>query len=249
MAANFFADAQEHSPAAALDGAAPLRVREGVVLLPRDLGKAGPTGRPPNGYAVAGDGSCVLMDAPSEAQTKAIRDLAAAGFPPRILLASHWHAAQFADDAAVGWLREMGCALAMAGPDSGRDEITRLAAQLGLHVVDPADLAETFAAAGLEIVPSRGHTLGHRSLYHAATATLLAGDAAVGEGPKSAESARFLAQPPAAMCEDEPAMRQFWRDFDRPLSAVLPLHGALHTDAEADFAEIVDRLRANEAEM
>ena len=220
----------------------PLRVAEGVYLLPRDIEKAGPTGRPPAGYAVLGNDGIALIDAVLDVQTDAIDRLVRAGRPPGVCVVSHKHVAALADTKAARHLAEAGCRFVLHKSDR-TDEATDLADSTGFTWSSPADAKTELAAAGVEVVPSRGHTLGHLSLYQPSGAVLLAADAAVGDGPKDAPGTRHLRRPPPEMCEDPAAAVAFWQDFARPLRAVCPLHGTIYTDAAPDFAALLAELR------
>ena len=229
-----------------LDNPAPLRVAGGAYLLPRDKAKAGPTGRPPAGYAVLGDKGVALIDGVLGVHVDTLDRLARAGRPATVCVVSHKHVAALADAKAVRHLAEAGCRFVLHRADR-TDEANDLADASGFTWASPADAAAELSAAGVEVVPSRGHTIGHLSLYKADGGILLSGDAAVGDGPQDPPGTRRLVGPPAEMCEDEPAARAFWRDFDRPLSAVCPLHGTIYTDAEPDFPDLLAMLRRGDS--
>ena len=213
----------------------------GVYLLPRDVSKAGPTGRPPNGYAVVGAKGTILVDAVCDVHLPIVDRVAMAGRPVKALVLSHAHVCSFADAKALRQLDHGGCRLVLA--EAERDSAClSLATAAGLTWHDPADVTDALASAGLEVLETPGHTIAHVSVYRP-DGVLLAGDAAVGDGPKTPAAERGLLRPPPRMCVDEPRLAAFWRDFDRPIRAVLPLHGTPYTHDDARFERMLARLR------
>ena len=214
-----------------------------LYLLPQKGAISGGTGRPPNSYAVLVEGGSVLFDAPYTWVLAGVRALADAGHPPRALVLSHRNVAG-QGDAFAELIDAYGLTVFLHPDDAAHPEARRA----GVSFENPVG-SELLEDAGLEPVPFPGHTAGSIMLYWPAQGgALLAGDSAVGPGPRqNAEPARLERPlgPTRAMTD---ALAEAWRTLvltGKPLRSLLPLHGAPYVDRD-DLSSIMRPLYEGE---
>ena len=162
-----------------------VQVLPDLVWLPQADASTGGTGRPGNSYALlfgdAGEGGLsVLVDAVYAWTLGGIQALADGGHPPAALVLTHahvaaqgdaWHA--LADRFGLGRDRPV-----LLHPDDAR------LARSTVPFHDPMNHS-ALQLPGLEVVPFPGHTPGSVVLYRDTYGgTVLAGDSAVGPGPR-----------------------------------------------------------------
>ncbi len=203
-----------------------------LVLLPQAGATTG-SGRPPNSFAVLFEGYSVLFDAPYNWTLGGIHKLAEEGYPPKVLVLSHRNVAGQGD--AYGALRETYGVLILLHPaDASHPE----AKQAGVEFDDPVT-DEVLEEAGLEPIHFPGHTAGSVILYWSAHGgVLLAGDCAVGPGPRQDQEPLRLERSPGPTEAMTERLAEQWRVFDKPLRTVCPLHGTVYKDRD-DLADIM----------
>ena len=203
-----------------------------LVLLPQEGAQTGGTGRPPNSYALLLDGYSVLFDAPFSYLLDEVEDLAERGHPPGALVLSHRDLVGQGD--AFQTLQETYDLPVLLHPDDVR-------AGHNIDFANPLD-SNLLKEAGLEVIHFPGHTPGSIMLYWSEHGgVLLAGDSAVAPGPRQALEPPRLERPlgPTQAMTDELAEK--WRDFDKPLRTVCPLHGVPYVDRD-DLDDIMRSL-------
>ena len=212
-----------------------------LVLLPQDGAQTGPTGRPPNSFAVLTNERSILFDAPYSWVVPAVRRLRDEGYPPTALVLSHSNVAGQGDAFDV-MTQDFEIPVLLHPDDAARDE----SSQAGVEFSDPQD-SEALAEAGLETLHFPGHTGGSIMLYSGSHGGfLLAGDSAVGPGPRQDSEPPRLVRAPATGEEAEEKLKEQWRTFDRPLRSICPLHGAVYVD-RSDLEEIMRPLAEGES--
>jgi glyoxylase-like metal-dependent hydrolase (beta-lactamase superfamily II) len=204
-----------------------------VDLLPQAGAQPGPTGRPPNAYAIALPGRTILFDAPFSWALTDLDARGAGGHPAGVLVLSHGHLIE-SGDAFRALIGERGLRVVLHPADRGpRAAAVLRGAFHGLHEVSLPE--------GARFLHLPGHTAGSIVLYlPMAGGIVLAGDSAVGAAPGETGPLRR----PRLGRGSYPAFAQAWMTFVRtnPLAAVLPLHGApLLRSQTPEF----DRLVAN----
>jgi glyoxylase-like metal-dependent hydrolase (beta-lactamase superfamily II) len=211
-----------------------------VRLLRQHGARTGPTGRPPNSYAVLLDGRSILFDAPFSWCLPDLDALAADGCPPEVMILSHAHlVAQ--GDAFEQLIAARRLPIVLHPADRGPDAAAVLrGAFLGLHDVAMPD--------GARLMHLPGHTPGSIMLYLPMEGGIvLTGDCAVGPAPGEAGPLRR----PRLPREVYPGFAQAWMTFvhTTPVSAVLPLHGAplLRTAAGDGFDRSLSNVWEGEA--
>ncbi len=198
-----------------------------VLLLPQAEATTGPTGRPPNSYAVLFEDRSVLFDAPFRRLLPALQRLADDGYPPAALVVSHRHVVG-QGDGFEAIQDAFGCPLFLHPTDARHPSVR----EAGLDFENPM-AHDLLTGAGLETLHVPCHTAGSVMLYtERHGGVVLAGDSAVGPGPKQPEGARRLERPPTISDDADAQLRALWKDWDRPLSAVLPLHGQTYLQAD-----------------
>lgn len=225
--------------------AEPQALFDDVWLLPQAEAPTGPTGRPPNSYALLIEGRSVLLDAPFRRLLPALRRLADDGHPPDALVLSHRHVAAQADgfeaiqDAFGGTL--------FLHPADARHPSVR---NLGFGFEDPMEPALRDGA-GLEVLHVPCHTAGSVMLYtERHGGVLLAGDSAVGPGPRQPRGTHRLERPPTISPDADARLRVLWKSWNRPLCAVLPLHGQTYLQEDlpdGDLRAVMQPLWEGEA--
>ena len=196
-----------------------------LVLLPQAGATTGGSGRPPNSFAVLFEGYSILFDAPYSWTLGGIRELAEEGYPPKVLVLSHRNVAGQGD--AYGALRETyGVSILLHPEDAAHPE----AKQAGVDFGDPMT-NEVLKEAGLEPIHFPGHTAGSVMLYWAAHGgVLLAGDCAVGPGPRQDQKPPHLERSPGPTEAMTERLAEQWRVFDKSLRTICPLHGTIYQD-------------------
>lgn len=207
-----------------------------VLLLPQDGAATGPTGRPPNSYAVLLGGRSVLFDAVYSWALPGIRQLADDGHPPEALVVSHHHVAAQGD--AFEALQDEFDLPILLHPDDAQH---RSAQQTDVSFENPTS-SDVLAEARLDVIHVPAHTEGSVMLYaEKHGGFVLAGDSAVGPGPRQGLQPPRLERPPTISETADQHLRDLWRSFGRPLRTILPLHGATYVDRD-DLAEIMQPL-------
>ena len=212
-----------------------------LLLLPQEGAQTGPTGRPPNSFAVLVGEQSILFDAPYSWVTPAVRRLRDAGYPPAALVLSHSNVAGQGDAFDV-MSEEFEVPVLLHPADAASSESRRA----GVEFSDP-QRSEILAEAGLEVLHFPGHTEGSVVLYwEEHGGIVLAGDSAVAPGPQQGLDPPRLVRPPAMNGEADEGLRELWRNFDKPLRTICPLHGATYVDRD-DLEEIMTPLVEGES--
>ncbi|CAN5558228.1 hypothetical protein BH24ACT22_BH24ACT22_09570 [soil metagenome] len=207
-----------------------------LLLLPQEGASTGPTGRPPNSFAILTERRSILFDAPYSWVIPAVRRLRDEGYPPAALVLSHSNVAGQGD--AFDVMTDEFAVPVLLHP---ADAVVSESRRTGVECEDPRE-SEVLAGAGLEVFHFPGHTEGSILLYwenHGGVA--FAGDSAVGPGPKQDPDPPRLVRAPAINAEADEGLRELWRTFDKPLRTVCPLHGAVYLDRD-DMKEIMHPL-------
>lgn len=198
-----------------------------LLLMPQEGASTGPTGRPPNSFAVLTGGRSILFDAPYSWVVPAVRRLRDEGYPPAALVLSHSNVAGQGDAFDV-MTEEFGIPVLLHPADAAASESQRS----GVEFADPQQ-SEVLAGAGLEVFHFPGHTEGSIVLYWGEQGGVaLAGDSAVAPGPQQGLDPPRLVRAPALNPEADEGLRELWRTFDKPLRTVCPLHGSVYVDRE-----------------
>ena len=217
---------------------------DNLVLLPQEGAQTGPTGRPPNSFAILTNGSSILFDAPYSWVTPAVRRLRDEGYPPAALVLSHSNVAGQGDVFDV-MTQEFGVTVLLHPADAARDE----SRQAGVEFSDPRE-SNVLSEEGLEVLHFPGHTDGSIVLYSESHGGfLLAGDSAVGPGPRQDPTPPRLVRAPATNAESEEGLKEQWHaltNSGRPLRTICPLHGTLYVDRD-DISEIMRPLIEGES--
>ena len=152
---------------------------EDLWLLPQEGASTGPTGRPPNSFAVLAGEKSILVDAPYGWVIPALRELRDRGYPPAALVLSHSNVAG-SEDAFAEITEEFEVPVLLHPADADARESRRAGVEFG----DPRQ-SEVLADAGLEVIHFPGHTDGSIVLYSERHGgVVLAGDSAVAPGPR-----------------------------------------------------------------
>jgi glyoxylase-like metal-dependent hydrolase (beta-lactamase superfamily II) len=115
--------------------------------------------------------------------------------------------------------QEFGVPVVLHPADASRQEARRS----GVEFSDPLG-SETLSEAGMEMVQFPGHTEGSIMLYSGNHGGfLLAGDSAVGPGPRQEQDPPRLIRPPATTGETEEGVKERWRAFGKPLRTICSL--------------------------
>ena len=213
---------------------APQSLFPDLLLLPQEGSNVGPTGRPPNGYALLFNDHAVLFDAPFSWMIAAIGELADEGKPPSALVLSHADLAQQGD--AFAELRSAYNLPVFLHPaDASGDK----AARASVPFEDPRT-SDAFQRDQLKILEIPGHTPGSIMLHSPRHGgVLLTGDSAVGPGPKQDRSRPRLQRPKMETTATERFAAR-WQEILRTheTRSVLPLHGLayLNRDDLSDLA-------------
>ena len=103
-----------------------------LLLLPQEDAQTGPTGRPPNSFAVLIGGRSILFDAPYSWAVPAVRRLRDEGYPPAALVLSHSNVAG-QGDAFDAMTEEFGVPMLLHPSDAAAAESQRS----GVEFADP----------------------------------------------------------------------------------------------------------------
>ena len=208
-------------------------VADGLVWLPQAGAATGPTGRPPNSFALLLDGpdgpASILFDAAYSWTVQGIRDLAET-HPPAALVLSHRNVAGQAD--AFGPLADLfgigHDVPILLHPDDQRHP----EAQRGVAYHDLSHPA--IQRPGLDVLAFPGHTDGSVVLCWEPGGVVLAGDSAVAPGPRQEPDPPRLVRPPARDAAADRALADRWRRLfdERAVRTVAPLHGAVYADRD-----------------
>lgn len=218
----------------------PQTLLDGVVWLPQDGASAGPTGRPPNSYAVLNKGEMLLVDAPFSWVMGAVAEFAANGHRPRALVLTHSDLVGQAD--AIEELRHNYQIDVLMHPDDASEE---MADRAGISFEDPRR-HEAILSFGLDVLELPFHTPGSIMLHRPTGEGLLfAGDSAVAPGPLQAQEPPRLERPKVAQDRDE-AFRQEWGMIAalRFFNTVLPLHGTPYVN-HPDLSDLITVMLAS----
>ena len=207
----------------------PQYLYDDLVLLPQEGARTGGTGRPPNSYALIFDGFSVLVDAPFRYVLGEVESLAKRGHPPGALVLTHRDLLGQGD--AFGELQERYDTTLLLHPDD-------VGSNVALEFKNPMDNL-LLKEAGLEVIHFPGHTPGSvMLLWSAHGGVLLAGDSAVAPGPRQDQEPPRLERPLGPNQEMTDALAERWRNFDRRLRTLCPLHGTPYVDHD-DLGEIM----------
>ena len=204
-----------------------------LIMLPQKGATTGGSGRPPNSFALVSEDYSVLFDAPYSWTLSGIKELADKGYPPRVLVLSHRNVAG-QGDAYETLQKDYNLPVLLHPDDASHPEAKRSGVDFG----DPVD-DETLQESGLEVIHFPGHTAGSVMLYwREHGGVLLAGDCAVGPGPRQDQEPPRLKRSPGPTEAMTEQLAEQWRTFSRPLRTVCPLHGTVYQDRD-DLAEIM----------
>ncbi len=205
-----------------------------VIFLPQEGAQAGPTGRPPNSYAILFDDHSILFDAAYSWNLSGIRALIDDGKPPRALVLSHRNVAGGGD--LFDTLESEYNLPIFLHPDDAKHEE---ASNRGIDYKNPLN-SELLQQDKLEVIYIPGHTDGSIMLYWSHHGgVLFAGDSAVAPGPKQEQEPPRLLRPKITDEKSDRNFKERWQALaERQLSSVLPLHGTAYIERE-DIKEII----------
>lgn len=212
---------------------------DNVLWLPQAGATTGPTGRPPNSYAILLQSSSILVDAVYSWTMEGVRRIADAGMPPAAFVLTHADVAAQGD--AFEELRNTYSCPILLHP---ADQKLPRAAKAGVGFMDPRS-DSALKAAGLDVIEMPFHTPGSIMLHTDRNRGMLfAGDCAVGPGPKQNPEPARLERPQVDSDEMDAAFREQWLSLksQRLMSSILPLHGTPYVD-RADLRHIAMPLR------
>lgn len=197
-----------------------------VVMLPQKGSVSGGSKRPLNSWAIVRPNRSILFDAPFSWTMDGIRRLAADGHGPAAMVLSHRDLGG-SGDAFTSFVEEFRAPIMVhAGDRAGVEN------KAGV-MLEGVETAPALDAAGVEVIHIPGHTPGSIMLWiEDEGGILLAGDSAVGPGPEQEDQSPRLQRPVGA--DEDPRFAETWQQVlaDRPLAAVLPLHGRYYTRAD-----------------
>lgn len=215
-----------------------------VVRLPQRGASSGGSHRPLNSYAILGEQSSILFDAPFTWVLDGVRALASEGHPPTALVLSHGDLLTSGD--AFDLIIEEFSVPVLMHPADDRADLARHSARPFENPVEhPLLLSEN-----IEVIHLPGHSSGSVMLYlHDEGGILLAGDSAVGPGPDRDPNPPRLQRPKMFDVADFSERMQV-AVARYPLAAVLPLHGAPYRRSDlgdAQFDTAVEYIWAGKA--
>ncbi|WP_420392009.1 hypothetical protein [Acuticoccus sp.] len=208
-----------------------------ILWLPQAGAKAGPTGRPPNSYAILLQGSSILIDAVYSWTLDGIRKIADAGMPPSAFVLTHVDVAEQGD--AFEEIRsQYGCPILLHPADHGPR-----AAKAGVAFMDPRE-DRAIVDARFDVIEMPFHTPGSIMLHtNRNRGVVFAGDSAVAPGPKQDPEPPRLARPKVDEALEEDFKEQWMvLKSQRLMSSILPLHGTPYVD-RPDLRDIAMSLR------
>ena len=203
-----------------------------ILFLPQEGAVAGPTGRPPNSYAILFNDHSILFDAAYSWNISGIRALVDEGKPPRALVLSHRNVAGQGD---FERLSEFDLQIFLHPDDAKHEE----ASKRGINYQNPVD--SDLLRDELEVIYIPGHTDGSIMLYWSHHGgVLFAGDSAVAPGPKQEQEPPRLLRPKMGDEKTDRDFKERWQTIakERQINSVLPLHGTAYVERE-DIQEIV----------
>ena len=206
-----------------------------IILLPQKGAVAGPTGRPPNSYAILFDDHSVLFDAAYSWNLSGIRVLVDEGKPPRALVLSHRNVAG-AGDLFDTLQLEFGLPIFLHPDDAKHEE----ASKRNIDYENPVN-SDLLQRDKLETIHIPGHTDGSIMLYYSRHGgVLFAGDSAVAPGPKQDLERSRLLRPKMPDEKSDRNFKERWQKLakERQFNSVLPLHGTAYVEHE-DISKIV----------
>lgn len=205
-----------------------------VAWLPQLGANAGPTGRPPNSYAVIDGEDCILIDAAFSWTMTGIHALNEAGHRPTALVLTHSDVVDQSD--AIGDIyRTYRCDVLLHQADRTQKVLTKLG---GVPVGDPEG-HRALTKANLDVIPLPFHTPGSIMLHTGAhEGVLFSGDSAVAPGPLQRPEPARLERPMVGEDRDADFVKE-WQVLcaTRFFSSVLPLHGTPYVE-RGDMREI-----------
>ena len=194
---------------------------DNIVWLPQKGAKAGPSGRPPNSYAILVRNFSVLIDAAYSWNMPGIEQLVNAGQRPSALVLTHADVAEQGD--AIAEIHRTYDVPVLLHPADASLARSRRA---GVEFADPTKHS-ALDGAWLDVIHIPGHTPGSIMLHTKEhEGILFTGDAAVAPGPHQPAEPPRLERPKIAE-EDDAAFREQWHVLcaHRFFSSALPLHG------------------------
>ena len=204
-----------------------------LIMLPQKGATSGGSGRPPNSFAVLFRDYSVLFDAPYSWTLAGIKELTDRGYPPKVLVLSHRNVAG-QGDAYEALQEDYDLPILLHPDDASHPEAKRAGVDFGSPVGN-----KVLEDSGLEVIPFPGHTTGSVMLYWPRRGgVLLAGDCAVGPGPRQDQEPPRLERSPGPTEEMSDQLARAWRTFSKPLRTVCPLHGTVYRDRD-DLAQIM----------
>ncbi|WP_157961810.1 MBL fold metallo-hydrolase [Acuticoccus kandeliae] len=213
-----------------------------ILWLPQAGAKTGPSGRPPNAYAILGRDGSIMIDAVYSWNMDAVDQIAHAGLPPTAFVLTHVDVAAQGDGFAT--IRERyGCPILLHPADVARP----VSAKAGVAFMDPMN-DTALRNAGIDVLHMPFHTPGSIMLHMTKNrGVIFAGDSAVGPGPRQVPTPPRLERPVVGEGEDE-AFQEAWRAIlaQRLVSSILPLHGTPYVD-RSDFGDITQSLTSGVA--
>ncbi|MCF3934619.1 MBL fold metallo-hydrolase [Acuticoccus sp. M5D2P5] len=213
-----------------------------VLWLPQAGATTGPTGRPPNSYAILGRQGSVFIDAVYSWTMDAVDQIAHAGLPPTAFVLTHVDVAAKGD--AFETIRERyGCPILMHPADVSRPQ----SARAGVAFMDPRPDG-ALRSFGIDVIEMPFHTPGSIMLHYPKNrGVLFAGDSAVGPGPRQPQDPPHLERPIVDEGLEDPFKAE-WETIlaQRLVSSILPLHGTPYVD-RGDLGDIARPLTVGAA--
>ena len=208
-----------------------------VALLPQAGSGFGGTGRPLNAYSLLVGAKQILVDAGFRRLIPQVRSFAEQGHEPAAMFVTHSHVVEQSD--ALEEIQQIFNIPILLHPNDATS--VQSEANFESPIGHPV-----LADVGAQAIHFRGHTEGSCVLYHPGDGgVLFAGDSCVGPRPTQPDAGYLVRIPPAG-CVDELALKTNWQSFDRPVAAILQLHGAISTSENADISTLLTMLRREE---
>jgi glyoxylase-like metal-dependent hydrolase (beta-lactamase superfamily II) len=210
-------------------------LREGLVLIEHSDPGARYARLSTNTYAVLHGARALLVDVSVSTLAPFVRQLVARGFAPAALVITHRHVAGTGD--SVREIADEFKIPVLLHPIDAQHPQARVARVPYRNPIGHPLLAEF----GVEAILFPGHTEGHIVLYGAENGGfLITGDAAMGPtAGQAASGIERVIRPPAQLSVDDGELRQHWLSFERPVTTILPYHGAGYVDRAADIGRIM----------
>jgi hypothetical protein len=208
-----------------------------ILWLPQAGARTGPTGRPPNAYAILVRDGSVLVDAAFSWNVPGIAEVADMGKAPAALVLTSAHVVEQAD-ALEEIHRSYGCPVYLHPSDQTRPE----AANAGVPFEDVGH-EPLLTKAGVDVIPMQHHSPGTIMLHmEEHRGTLFAGISAIAPGPLQEAEPPRLERPDVGQ-EADADFRAQWEVLcaQRKYSNILPLYGTPYTD-RTDTHQIMRKL-------